>query len=173
MNTNSYLRLLLMILANDSTEVSKIIGDEDTRTPFALPRGKNLHDGVSDLLEVLDDRKRKIIFQRFGLDGGKPKTLEEVGKKLGVTRERIRQLQNIALAKLRSRLQSSTKYASRFFACFNLLKSASAANRRRPRTTNEQDTNERARQNPVSKRLDRKCDPRFGAGGAGAERFQS
>jgi DNA-directed RNA polymerase sigma subunit (sigma70/sigma32) len=46
---------------------------------------------VSDLLEVLDDREHKIIFQRFGLDGGKPKTLEEVGKKFGVTRERIRQ----------------------------------------------------------------------------------
>jgi RNA polymerase primary sigma factor len=53
------------------------------------------------LLDVLDDRERKIIFSRFGLDGGKPKTLEEVGKKFGVTRERIRQLQNIALSKLR------------------------------------------------------------------------
>ena len=66
-------------------------------------RDKNLRDEVSDLLEVFDDRERKIIFQRFGLDGGKPKTLEEVGKKFAVTRERIRQLQNIALAKLRSR----------------------------------------------------------------------
>jgi RNA polymerase primary sigma factor len=61
-------------------------------------------DEVSNLLEVLDDRERKIIFQRFGLDGDKPKTLEEVGKKFGVTRERIRQLQNIALAKLRRAL---------------------------------------------------------------------
>ena len=55
------------------------------------------------LLEVLDDRERKIIFSRFGLDGGKPKTLEEVGKKFGVTRERIRQLQNIALVEIASR----------------------------------------------------------------------
>ena len=53
---------------------------------------------------MLDDREKKIIFQRFGLDGGKPKTLEEVGKKFGVTRERIRQLQNIALSKLRRAL---------------------------------------------------------------------
>ena len=67
-------------------------------------RDKNLRDQLSDLLEVLDDRERKIIFQRFGLNGGKPKTLEEVGKKFGVTRERIRQLQNIALAKLRRAL---------------------------------------------------------------------
>jgi RNA polymerase primary sigma factor len=121
-----------MVLAHDSIEFSEIVGDEDAQTPFALLRDKNLRDKLTDLIEVLDDRERNIIFRRFALDGGKPKTLEEVGKKFGVTRERIRQLQNIALAKLRSRIQSSTKYASKFFACFNLLKSASAANRRRP-----------------------------------------
>ena len=86
---------------DDSTEFGEIVGDEDAQTPFALLRDKNLRDEVSGLLAVLDDRERKIIFQRFGLDGGQPKTLEEVGKKFGVTRERIRQLQNIALAKLR------------------------------------------------------------------------
>jgi len=67
-------------------------------------RDKNLRNEVGGLLDVLDDREKKIIFQRFGLDGGKPKTLEEVGKKFGVTRERIRQLQNIALSKLRRAL---------------------------------------------------------------------
>jgi len=55
-------------------------------------RDKNLRNEVGGLLDVLDEREKKIIFQRFGLDGGKPKTLEEVGKKFGVTRERIRQL---------------------------------------------------------------------------------
>jgi RNA polymerase primary sigma factor len=78
-----------------------VLADEDAQTPFELLRDKNLRDEVSDLLEVLDDRERTIIFQRFGLDGGKPKTLEDIGKNFGVTRERIRQLQNIALAKLR------------------------------------------------------------------------
>jgi RNA polymerase primary sigma factor len=106
MNTNSYLRLLLTVFADNPTEFSEIVGDENAQTRFALLRGKNLHDEVGDLLDVPDDRERKIIFQRFALDGGKPKTLEEVGKKFGVTRERIRQLQNIALAKLRSRIQS-------------------------------------------------------------------
>jgi RNA polymerase primary sigma factor len=67
----------------DSTEFGEIVGDEDAQTPFELLRDKNLRDELSDLLEILDDRERKIIFQRFGLDGGKPKTLEEVGKKLG------------------------------------------------------------------------------------------
>ena len=88
----------------DSTEFGEIVGDEDAQTPFELLRDKNLRDGVSELLELLDDRERRIIFQRFGLDGGKPKTLEEVGQKFGVTRERIRQLQNTALAKLRRAL---------------------------------------------------------------------
>ena len=88
----------------DSIEFGEIIGDEDAQTPFELLRDKNLRGELRELLQVLDDRERKIIFQRFGLDGGKPKTLEEVGKKFGVTRERIRQLQNIALAKLRQAL---------------------------------------------------------------------
>jgi DNA-directed RNA polymerase sigma subunit (sigma70/sigma32) len=106
MNMNSYLRFLLMVWADNSIELSEIVGDEDAQTPFALLRDKNLRDELSDLLEVLDDRERKIILQRFGLDGTEPKTLEEMGKKFGLTRERIRQLQNTALAKLRSRIQS-------------------------------------------------------------------
>jgi RNA polymerase primary sigma factor len=86
-------------------EFGEIVGDEDAQTPFELLRDKNLRDELRDLLKVLDARERTIIFQRFGLDGGKPKTLEEVGKNFGVTRERIRQLQNIAVGKLRAALR--------------------------------------------------------------------
>ena len=94
---------------NGSTEFGEIVGDEDAQTPFELLRDKNLRNEVGGLLDVLDDRERKIIFSRFGLDGGKPKTLEEVGKKFGVTRERIRQLQNIALSKLRRALSKKER----------------------------------------------------------------
>src|SRR5689334_8176998 len=94
---------------DDSTEFGEIVGDENAQTPFELLRDKNLRNEVGGLLDVLDDREKKIIFQRFGLDGGKPKTLEEVGKKFGVTRERIRQLQNIALSKLRRALSKKEK----------------------------------------------------------------
>jgi RNA polymerase primary sigma factor len=90
---------------DDSTEFGEIVGDEDAQTPFELLRDKNLRDQVGELLDLLDDRERRIIFQRFGLDGGNPKTLEVVGKKFGVTRERIRQLQNVALDKLRRALR--------------------------------------------------------------------
>src|SRR6266567_1258175 len=89
---------------DDSTKFGEMIGDEDAQTPFELLRDKNLRGEVDSLIEVLDDREKKIISQRFGLDGGKPKTLEGVSKDFGVTRERIRQLQNIALAKLRRAL---------------------------------------------------------------------
>jgi RNA polymerase primary sigma factor len=90
---------------DDATEFGDLVGDDDARTPFEFLRDKNLRDELSDVLEVLDGRERVIIFQRFGLDGARPRTLEEVGKKLGVTRERIRQVQNIALMKLRLALR--------------------------------------------------------------------
>jgi RNA polymerase primary sigma factor len=89
---------------DDSTVLGETVEDESAQTPFELLSDKNLRDEMSDLFKVLDDRERKIIVQRFGLDGGKPKTLEQVGKKFGVTRERIRQVQNVALAKLRRAL---------------------------------------------------------------------
>ncbi|MCE9611314.1 MAG: RNA polymerase sigma factor RpoD/SigA [Chthoniobacter sp.] len=94
---------------DDSTEFGEIVGDLEALTPFEQLRDQNLRDEVGDLLGVLDEREKKIIFSRFGLDGGKAKTLEEVGKKFGVTRERIRQLQNIALMKLRRALQKKEK----------------------------------------------------------------
>ena len=94
---------------DDTTEFGEIVGDEEALTPFEHLRDQNLRDEVADLISVLDDREKKIIFSRFGLDGGKPKTLEEVGRKFGVTRERIRQLQNIALMKLRRALQKKEK----------------------------------------------------------------
>jgi RNA polymerase primary sigma factor len=85
---------------DDSTEFGEVIGDEDAQTPFELLRDESLRGEVDGLIAVLDSREKKIISQRFGLDGGKPKTLEDVSKGFGITRERIRQLQNIALAKL-------------------------------------------------------------------------
>jgi RNA polymerase primary sigma factor len=89
---------------DDSAEFGELIGDEEAQTPFESLRDKNLLDEMDGLLDVLDKREQKIVSQRFGLNGGSPKTLEDVGKDFGVTRERIRQLQNIALAKLRRAL---------------------------------------------------------------------
>jgi RNA polymerase primary sigma factor len=86
---------------DDATEFSEIVGDENALSPFELLRDKALRQDVRDILEELEKREAEILTLRFGLDGSKPKTLEEVGKKFKVTRERVRQIQNIALTKLR------------------------------------------------------------------------
>ena len=93
------------ISADDDTSFGDLVSDERAEDPFAALRDKDLREEVGDLLDVLDPRERKIISFRFGLGGGKERTLEEVGRKFGVTRERIRQLQNIALLKMRKALR--------------------------------------------------------------------
>ena len=93
------------INADDDTAFGDLVSDERAEDPFAVLRDKDLREEVGDLLDVLDARERKIIAFRFGLGGGKERTLEEVGRKFGVTRERIRQLQNIALLKMRKALR--------------------------------------------------------------------
>ena len=93
------------ISADDDTAFGDLVGDDRADDPFEALRDKDLRGEVGDLLEILDPRERKIIAFRFGLSGGRERTLEEVGHKFGVTRERIRQLQNIALLKMRKALR--------------------------------------------------------------------
>ena len=89
----------------EGTEFGAIVGDDAAVDPSENLSDKNMQEEIAELLGVLDARELKIINSRFGLDGGRAKTLEEVGQRFGVTRERIRQLQNIALAKLRRALR--------------------------------------------------------------------
>ena len=63
---------------------------------------ESLHKELSKLIKVLDEREREIIKHRYGLEGEEPKTLNEVGEMLGISRERVRQLENRALKKLRA-----------------------------------------------------------------------
>ena len=93
----------------DSTEFGELVGDTAAIDPYESLSDKNMQMEVGDVLDQLDDRERKIINSRFGLDGSEPITLEEVGDKFGVTRERIRQLQNIALGKMRKALAKREK----------------------------------------------------------------
>ena len=60
---------------------------------------------LQDMVQKLDEREATILRYRFGLDGGPERTLEEVGERFGVTRERVRQIQNIALHKLRKMIE--------------------------------------------------------------------
>ncbi|HRF28015.1 MAG TPA: RNA polymerase sigma factor RpoD [Candidatus Saccharibacteria bacterium] len=77
------------------------IEDEDSATPEESATSQLLKEQVQGVLSTLSDREQKIIRMRFGLDNGKSHTLEEVGQEFAVTRERIRQIEAKALAKLR------------------------------------------------------------------------
>ncbi len=92
------------INSEDETPFGDLVGDERAEHPFEVLRDKDLREEVGGLLEKLDKRERRILAFRFGLGGGRERTLEEVGRKFGVTRERIRQLQNMALLKMRRAL---------------------------------------------------------------------
>jgi RNA polymerase primary sigma factor len=93
----------------EATEYGEVISDERATSPLDMLSDKNLHGELDGLLSVLDERERRIIDERFGLDGRKALTLEEVGSEFGVTRERIRQLQNSALSKMRRALSKKER----------------------------------------------------------------
>ncbi|HEX5789522.1 MAG TPA: RNA polymerase sigma factor RpoD/SigA [Luteolibacter sp.] len=95
----------------EATEYGELISDERAVNPSDFLSDKNLHGQLDSLLEVLDERERRIIDERFGLNGRKAMTLEDVGREFGVTRERIRQLQNTALNKMRRALRKKEKPA--------------------------------------------------------------
>jgi RNA polymerase primary sigma factor len=69
--------------------------------PIELASQHLLKSQITDALDKLTDRERKIITLRFGLEDGRFRTLEEVGREFGITRERIRQIEAKALRKLR------------------------------------------------------------------------
>jgi RNA polymerase primary sigma factor len=89
----------------DSNSFSEIVQDENADTPYEQLEDKTVTAMLRDMVKRLDAREATILTYRFGLDGGDEKTLEEVGERFGVTRERVRQIQNIALAKLRRMIQ--------------------------------------------------------------------
>lgn len=82
------------------------IEDEDSATPEESAASQLLKEQVQEILSSLSDREQKIIKMRFGLENGKSHTLEEVGQEFAVTRERIRQIEAKALAKLRKHKDS-------------------------------------------------------------------
>jgi RNA polymerase primary sigma factor len=93
----------------ESTDYGDIISDESASNPLEILTDKNLREQLDDLLAVLDDRERRIIDERFGLNGLKPMLLEDVGREFGVSRERIRQVQNAALRKMRQALMKKDR----------------------------------------------------------------
>lgn len=89
----------------DSNNFAEVVEDESANTPYEQLEGKTVTKMLQEMVKTLDPREATILRARFGLDGGPEKTLEEVGEKFGVTRERVRQIQNIALRKLRKMIE--------------------------------------------------------------------
>lgn len=85
----------------EDTRLKEFIPDEITLSPFDSASRELLKDHIGDVLHTLNAREKRVLELRFGLKDGRTRTLEEVGKEFGVTRERIRQIEAKALRKLR------------------------------------------------------------------------
>ncbi len=92
------------IQQGEDGEFQDIIPDHTALTPERILGDQESVDRLKHLITELDDREKKILKMRFGLDGIKPRTLEEVSQEIGRTRERVRQIQNQALQRLRNLL---------------------------------------------------------------------
>jgi RNA polymerase primary sigma factor len=90
---------------DDSNNFSDVVQDENATSPYENLEDKTVTGMLQDMVKHLNEREATILRYRFGLDGGSEKTLEEVGVKFGVTRERVRQIQNLALRKLRKMIE--------------------------------------------------------------------
>ena len=85
----------------EDSKLGDFLEDEGGEAPSEAASFQLLRESVEDVLESLTERERKVLRLRFGLDDGRGRTLEEVGKEFKVTRERIRQIEAKALRKLR------------------------------------------------------------------------
>ncbi len=85
----------------DDSSLGDFIKDEAALAPADVAARKMLGEAILEALDELNDREKQVVRLRFGLDDGQPRTLEEVGREFGVTRERIRQIESKTLAKLR------------------------------------------------------------------------
>src|SRR5262249_60427192 len=88
-----------------TNRIAGIVADERASNPYEELEEQTKPDLVDQVIGILDPREVAILRYGFGLDGGGERTLEEVGEKFGVTRERIRQIQNVALRKLRRKIE--------------------------------------------------------------------
>jgi RNA polymerase primary sigma factor len=87
---------------DEESELGDFVPDELAESPFDTASLSLRREDVQRALDSLPDRERRVIELRFGLTGGRACTLEEVGRAFGVTRERIRQIENNTLKKLES-----------------------------------------------------------------------
>lgn len=95
------------------TSFGELVGDENQTTPLENLQQKNMSNDIKSVINLLEERESEIIQLRFGLDGSRPLTLEEVGEKFDITRERVRQIQNIAIHKMRRMMTENERQRSK------------------------------------------------------------
>ncbi len=93
----------------DGSTLGEVVPDEKSVDPYESLKSKSLIGDVNLVLSMLEPREADIIRLRFGLDGRDPLTLEQVGEQIGITRERVRQLQDQALRDLRKKMAKYEK----------------------------------------------------------------
>lgn len=94
---------------NDATSFGDLVGDDNAVTPFENLNSKSIINDINAMIGSLDPREGEIIRMRFGINRDRPQTLEEVGQHFDITRERVRQLQNMALNKIRKAMVKNEK----------------------------------------------------------------
>jgi len=91
----------------------ELVGDENEATPLENLQEKSMSNDIKSVIDRLEDREADIIQLRFGLDGNRQLTLEEVGERFDITRERVRQIQNIAIHKMRRLMTENERQRSK------------------------------------------------------------
>jgi RNA polymerase primary sigma factor len=97
----------------DGAEFGDIIGDDKAKNPYDQINDGQLRTELETLLDKLDEREREILMMRYGLRDHQVETLEDVGAKFNITRERVRQIQNAAIAKLREMMDENERVDTR------------------------------------------------------------
>jgi len=108
-NTSS---LDVAVSKDSDQQVLDTVIDHDAKEPTDILQSEEVRENLVEWLELLGDKQREVISRRFGVRGYHPSTLEQVAKEMGVTRERVRQIQMTALKSLRSILENEGMSAS-------------------------------------------------------------
>jgi RNA polymerase primary sigma factor len=90
---------------DDSNRIADVVADDKAQTPYEKLQGQADVQLIRDMVQTLSPREKTILQLRFGLDGSDEQTLGEIGEKFGLTRERIRQIQEATLRKLRKQME--------------------------------------------------------------------
>ena len=97
------------ISLDGTAELVDLLPDDESHSPESHMEELFKNSRIKEFLDQLDERERRILTQRFGLGRDEPKTLEEVAQEFNITRERVRQIENVAIKKIRERMEAGSE----------------------------------------------------------------